>query len=128
MNSFPFLTTTQYLNALRIVISLMLMAHGGIRLYAGTVSGFGVFLNDKGFLIGTVLAWSITTFEILGGALLALSYFHKVICAGFITILSMGIVLVHINNGWFVVGYGSGGAEYSVLLILCLLLISSTDE
>lgn len=128
MNSFPFLTTTQYLNALRIAISLMLMAHGGIRLYAETVSGFGVFLNDKGFLIGTVLAWSITTFEILGGALLALGYFHKVICAGFITILSMGIVLVHINNGWFVVGYGSGGAEYSVLLILCLLLISSTDE
>ncbi|WP_420580172.1 DoxX family membrane protein [Reichenbachiella sp.] len=128
MKSFPFLITSQYLNVIRIAVSLMLMAHGGIRLYAGTVGGFGEFLNAKGFFLGTAIAWSITVFELLGGALLALGYFHRVICIGFIAILIAGILLVHINNGWFVVGYSSGGAEYSVLLILCLLLIASTDE
>ncbi len=128
MKSFPFLPTTQYLNVIRITVSLMLMAHGGIRLYAGMVNGFGEFLNVQGFMIGGVIAWSITFFELIGGALLALGYFRKIICAGFATILTMGILLVHINNGWFVVGYGTGGAEYSVLLILCLLLIASTDD
>jgi putative oxidoreductase len=39
----------------------------------------------------------------------------------------MGIVLVHARNGWFVVGYSDGGAEYSTLLILCFLLVASTD-
>ncbi|WP_456459803.1 DoxX family protein [Reichenbachiella sp.] len=128
MKSFPFLTTSQYLNIIRFAVGLMLMAHGAIRLYAGTVGGFGEFLNAKGFFIGSAIAWSITVFELFGGVLLALGYFHRVICAGFISILFIGIILVHINNGWFVVGYGSGGAEYSVLLILCLLLVSSTDE
>lgn len=111
-----------------MAIGLMLMAHGGIRFYAGTVNGFGEFLNAQGFMIGGWLAWGITLFELAGGALLALGYFRRIICIGFIGILFMGIALVHMNNGWFVVGYSSGGAEYSVLLILCLLLIASTDE
>lgn len=128
MNAFPFFTTNQYLKALRIAIGLMLLAHGAIRVYAGTVGGFGEFLNAKGFLIGAVIAWGITVYEIAGGLLLARGLFKKWICAGFIIILTMGILLVHMNNGWFVVGYGSGGAEYSVLLILCLLLIASTEE
>ena len=34
-----------------------------------------------------------------------------------------GIVLVHAPAGWFVVGLGRNGMEYSVLLIACLLLV-----
>ena len=33
----------------------------------------------------------------------------------------MGIVLVHAPSGWFVVGGGRNGMEYSVLLIAVLL-------
>lgn len=128
MKQFPFLTTKQYLNILRISVGLMLMAHGVIRVVVNTVSGFGEFLNAKGFFIGIIIAWGVTIFEIAGGLLLALGYYRKLICAGFILNLAMGILLVHIQNGWFVVGYSSGGAEYSVLLILCLLLIASTKE
>lgn len=36
----------------------------------------------------------------------------------------MGIVLVHAPHGWFVVGAGRNGMEYSVLLIVCLLLLA----
>ena len=128
MRSFSFLTTSQYLNVIRIAVGLMLMAHGGIRIYAGTVGGFGEFLNAQGFMIGGLIAWGITLFELIGGALLGLGFFRKIICAVFVTILIVGILLVHINNGWFVVGYNTGGAEYSVLLIICLLLIASTEE
>jgi putative oxidoreductase len=128
MKHFPFLSTNMLLNILRISVALMLTAHGVTRVVVNTVSGFGEFLNAKGFFIGIIIAWSVTIFEIAGGLVLALGYYKKLICAGFILNLVMGIILVHIHNGWFVVGYSSGGAEYSVLLILCLLVIASTTE
>lgn len=39
----------------------------------------------------------------------------------------MGIVLVHAPEGWFVVGLGRNGMEYSVLLIVCLLSLAYQD-
>jgi putative oxidoreductase len=41
--------------------------------------------------------------------------------------LAMGIYLVHAPAGWFVVGAGRNGMEFSVLLILCLLVIAMTS-
>jgi putative oxidoreductase len=38
-------------------------------------------------------------------------------------IYAMGIWLVHAPNGWFVVGPGRNGVEYSVLLIVTLLCV-----
>lgn len=128
LQRFPFLSTSQWLNILRYVVSLMMVAHGCIRIYAGTVGGFGEFLNSKGFPGGTAIAWSITIFEIAGGIMLALGYSRKLISSIFIFELLMGIILVHSSNGWFVVGYSSGGVEYSVLLIFCFLLIASTKS
>jgi putative oxidoreductase len=128
MQSYPFFSTNQYLNFLRIALGLMMMAHGAARLYVGSVGDFGAFLNSKGFIIGPILAWCITLFDLIGGAALALGYFRKIISAGFIFVLTMGIFMVHLQNGWFVVGHQSGGIEYSVLLIICFLFISSTKK
>lgn len=128
MKNFPFLPSSQWLSILRIALSLFIMAHGIIRIYAGTVNDFGGFLNEKGFVIGEVIAWGITAFEIIGGILLLLNRFKKTICFVFIIQLLAGIILVHAANGWFVVGYTSGGMEYSVLLILGFLLTASNDK
>ena len=125
MKKFPFLQTNQWLNIIRISISIMMAAHGCIRIYADTVGGFGEFLNSKGFPVGVIIAWGITIFEITGGILLIFNRLKKLICSLFILELIMGILLVHLANGWFVVGYSSGGIEYSVLLIICFLLIAS---
>lgn len=46
MKNFPFITQQAAINLLRISTSLFLAAHGAIRWYAGTVSGFG----DNGFV------------------------------------------------------------------------------
>nr|WP_294935890.1 DoxX family protein [uncultured Flavobacterium sp.] len=127
LKKFPFLTTKQFVATLRIAVALFLIAHGCIRIYAGTVGDFGDFLNSKGFIIGDILAWTITIFELVGGTLLILNRFKKIISLFFIFQLIMGVVLVHAANGWFVVGYQSGGMEYSALLILCLLLIASEE-
>ncbi|MDZ7647200.1 MAG: DoxX family protein [Cytophagales bacterium] len=120
-NKFPFISQHSALTLLRILTSLILAAHGTIRLYVGTVNGFGEFLNTKGFVIGIGIAWFLTIFEIVGGLVMAIGHYKKWIAVVFITQLIVGIVLVHAQNGWFVVGYQSGGMEYSVLLIFSLL-------
>lgn len=125
MKKFPFITLAQSLVIFRVALSLMLAAHGAMRLGAGTVGGFGQFLNSKGFVIGTAIAWFLTIFEIAGGLVMATGNFVKWIAAIFIIEHCFGIILVHAPNGWFVVGYQSGGVEYSVLIILSLLVIAA---
>ena len=125
MRSFPFVEPRQAVALLRIAVSLFMMAHGLTRLYLGTVGGFGIFLNSKGFIIGGVLAWTITIFEIAGGAAMAFGFFVNWIAAVFIIELITGIFLVHLPNGWFVVGATQGGMEYSTLLIIALIVIAA---
>ena len=38
-------------------------------------------------------------------------------------IYAVGLVMVHAPNGWFVVGAGRNGVEFSVLLIATLLCV-----
>lgn len=128
MKNFPFITVQQALLVFRIVVSGLLIAHGTIRIIAGTVDGFGEFLNSKGFIIGPAIAWFLTIFEIAGGLIMASGYFVRWIAAVFIIEHCFGIILVHAPNGWFVVGYQSGGVEYSVLLIFSLLLIAASAK
>jgi len=55
--------------------------------------------------------------------------FTRIICGIFIVELTMGIILVHFPEGWFVVGAGRNGMEYSVLLIVCFVSVFfSTDK
>jgi putative oxidoreductase len=125
MKTFPFITSKQSIILLRIAVALFLMAHGLIRIYLGTVGGFGEFLDSKGFLIGVPLAWGITVFEIAGGAVMAWGWYASWIAAVFMIELTIGIFLVHLPNGWFVVGASQGGMEYSVLLLFTLIVISA---
>jgi putative oxidoreductase len=112
---------------LRIGVSILMMAHGFQRLYYNTVNDFGEFLNAKGFLIGRMLAWSITIFELTGGLLMAIGIFTRWISLSWLVVITMGIVLVHAQNGWFVVGPSTGGVEYSILLLLALIVIASRE-
>jgi len=118
----------QSLVLLRIGVSVLMMAHGFQRLYYNTVNDFGDFLNAKGFVIGYALAWTITLFELAGGVLLALGKFTRWVCLGWMLVITMGIILVHAQNGWFVVGPSTGGVEYSILLLLALIAIGSSED
>jgi putative oxidoreductase len=126
MKTFPIPKTRHLLIALRILIGLIMVSHGAMRIYVGTVGGFGEFLSSSGFPAGTVIAWGITVFEISGGLTLAAGHLLRWLPLCFAFEHIMGIVLVHAPRGWFVVGHSVGGAEYSSLLLLCFLLIAST--
>ncbi|MBL0741811.1 DoxX family protein [Chryseolinea lacunae] len=128
MKRFPFLSTSQATMVLRLCVSLFLIIHGVSRIYHGGVVPFGDFLNSQGFMIGLALAWALTIFEIVGGLLLAVGYYVRAITAVFIAEIFMGIVLVHAQHGWFVVGGGLNGVEYSVLLIVCLVVIAAQSS
>jgi putative oxidoreductase len=108
---------------LRVVVAVLMIIHGAARIRLGIVDDFGGFLTANGFPFGLYAAWGITVFEILGGLLLASGYYAFIVGIIFIIELIFGIVLVHQKEGWFVVGAGKNGMEYSVLLITALTAI-----
>ena len=111
------------LAAVRVAVALLLVVHGIARVSLGIVDDFGGFLAGVGFPLGELVAWGVTGFEMVGGAVLALGRFVRPISAVLVVELTAGIALVHWPEGWFVVGAGRNGMEYSVLLIACLLAV-----
>lgn len=72
---------------------------------------------------GLAWAWAVTLIEIIGGTLLLLGRYTAPLAAYFIIQTALGIWWVHWHAGWFVVGLGRNGMEYSVLLIACLIAV-----
>lgn len=108
---------------LRVTLSGLIAAHGWARLLAGGVQPFGSFLDAQGFPFGVAIAATVTAVEILGSLTLLLGRLVLPVSLLFAAIYTMGIVLVHAKSGWFVVGLGRNGSEYSVLLVVCLLCV-----
>ncbi|KQX00559.1 DoxX family protein [Flavobacterium sp. Root420] len=110
---------------LRIAVAIILLTHSVFGMFNNGINDFGnLYLNQIGFApFGVFLAWSIKLSHVVAAILLILNKYVKL--AGFITIfvLIMGIVLVHFQEGWFVVGGGRNGVEYNFLLIVVLLAI-----
>jgi putative oxidoreductase len=110
---------------LRIAVAIILLTHSFFGMFNNGINDFGnLYLNQIGFApFGVFLAWSVKLSHIAAALLLLFNKYVKP--AGFITIfiLIMGIILVHFQEGWFVVGGGRNGSEYNFLLIVVLLAI-----
>lgn len=113
---------------LRLAVSSVFVIHGIARTLNGTVGGFGEFLGTWGFPAGVLVAWTITIVEVVGGAALAAGYAVRWLTAWFTLQIAAGIVMVHAFSGWFVVGAGRNGAEYSVLIVACLVATALLDS
>lgn len=108
---------------LRVTLATLITIHGWARWSNGAVTPFGDWLNQLGFLLGHTMAWGITGFEILAMPLLALGWFVRPILAVMFVIYATGLVLVHWPAGWFVVGLGRNGMEYSALILVCIMVL-----
>ena len=108
----------------RLAVAVLLFIHGAARISNGTVDDFGGFLGSQGFPLGFFVAWGITIFELVGSVLLAAGFYTWIIAFVFAVELGVGIALVHWKEGWFVVGAGRNGMEFSVLLITSMLAIA----
>ena len=107
---------------LRVAVCAILFAHGFYRLWDGKAAALGDILKEEGLPAGVALACLVCLVETAGTLLLAMRMFVLPITVILATIYSTGILLFHRHNGFFVVGAGEGGWEFSALLIICLLV------
>ena len=112
------------LDIVRIAVALITLVHPVYRIIAGDIHGFGEFLNAEGFPLGVALAWFVTLFQLAGSVAMIFRRLIVPACIGNILIFIFGIALDHAHSGWFVVGAGTNGMEYSVMLIACLFALT----
>lgn len=105
---------------LRFALAVIFLSHGLTRAYMGRVPPFGEALDSWGFPFGIAWAWGVTLFEIAGGLLLLAGRLVRPVCLLFVVQMIVGVIFVHWTHGWFVVGHGTYGMEYSFLLIAAL--------
>jgi len=115
---------TTALVIIRVVLAAVMFVHGASRISFGTVGGFCEFLGSQGIPLGFYVAWAITLFELVGSVLLAAGFYAWIIALIFALQLAVGIALVHYKEGWFVVGHGRNGMEFSAVMIASLLAIA----
>lgn len=128
MKHFPYLGQHTSVIILRVLVCIIFIVHAVVRIANNTIDQFADFLNNKGLVYGNILVWGLTLFEIAGGLLLAAGLFRRVLSFLFILILLAGIFLIHAELGWFVGEHGTGGMEYSMVLIAALLVIAATPH
>jgi len=109
-------------DVMRLAVCAILFTHGSYRLFHGEAPGLGEILKEEGVPAGRVLAYLICLAETGGTTLLALRLMVLPVVLVLCLIYFTGIMMFHRHNGFFVVGPGSGGWEYSAVLITCLLV------
>ena len=114
---------------LRIIVAIILLIHGMAGMFNNGVNDFGnLYLNEVGFApIGLPLAWAIKISHVIAAICLLMEKYVKAGCLVTIAILITGIFMVHLPHGWYVVGGGSNGVEFNVLLIVVLVTIMFPD-
>ncbi|MBN8862636.1 MAG: DoxX family protein [Sphingobacteriales bacterium] len=123
--SFPFISLPVTLTALRISLAIVFLAHAIVRIANHTIPQFVLFMESKHIPLPLVTVWAITIFEIAASICLILKRYVKIACMGLILILAVGIILIHASLGWFVGEHGTGGCEYSFILIVALLVVAA---
>jgi putative oxidoreductase len=111
---------------LRLSVATIFLSHSLHGIFnENDISNFGnLFLNEIGFApFGVFIAWSVVISQIVTSIFLLLNKCVKIASIINIIILLFGIVTVHYKEGWFVVGAGRNGMEFSFLLICVLLSI-----
>ena len=113
----------QNLSFLKIALIVIFLVHSIAGMFNNGINDFGnLFLNQSGFVpIGVPLAWLIKLSHLALVFSLITNKCLKITAYTTILILTAGIFMIHIKEGWFVVGGGRNGVEFNFLIILCLL-------
>ncbi|MCV2359586.1 MULTISPECIES: DoxX family protein [Roseateles] len=111
---------------LRLVLCAIVFVHGIYRYDEGSLPIMGKLLELSGFPKGSgyFLACVVNLVETFGALFLALRIMVWPLCAAFSVIYFTGIVIFHAQAGFFVVGPGTDGWEYSALLITCFVAVA----
>lgn len=113
------------LELVRLATALIVAVHPLHGLWSGgdwgaDVTGFGAFLSSQGLPLGVLLAWGTILLQLAAVVALLVRRLVVPACLALLLVLGAGVVLIHAHEGWFVVGAGRNGMEFSVLLMACL--------
>lgn len=128
MGRFPFLPLPVMLPVMRYAVALIFFLHAIVRVFNGTIPRFADYLTNKGLPFGKALVIAITVLEVGGSVLLVFNFFVRQIAAALFILLLTGIILIHAENGWFTGEHGSGGIEYSFILMIVLMVIAAAGD
>ncbi|NML72224.1 DoxX family protein [Chryseobacterium sp. RP-3-3] len=114
---------------IRSALSVILLMHSVVSIFSGDVNNFGrLYLDTIGFSpFGIYLAWIVKLIHLFSVFLIWSDRWVKIVSVGNIPILMLGIYFLHWQNGWYVVGGGTNGIEFNVLLICCFLQLIFTE-
>lgn len=101
---------------LRVTVGVIFVTHGLPKLMGG-VEGLQGMLGELGVPLAGLAAWVVTFLEVGGGLALVVGFLVTPFALLLSVHMLLGILLVHVPNGWFVIGPGQGGAEFNVLLV-----------
>jgi putative oxidoreductase len=115
---------------LRLALFIILISHSVIGMFDNGINNFGnLYLNQVGFSpIGLPLAWAIKLSHVVCAFLFITNRFIKPAALITIAILLAGIYMIHLKEGWFVVGGGRNGVEYNFLLICVMSYLMVVGE
>ncbi len=119
----------QYINhptfLLRFAVAVILAMHSIPTILDGSIHAFGTrYLDQVGFApFGLAIAWLVKLTHVAAIPLLLLNQYVKPVGFANILIFVIGIFMVHLKEGWFVVGGGRNGIEFNFLLIFVMLTI-----
>lgn len=115
---------------LRIAVAITLLAHSIPVMINNGVNDFGnLYLNQIGFApFGLAIAWAIKISHVVSAILFILNKYINVASIVTLFILIAGIVMIHFNEGWFVVGLGRNGMEFNFLLICVIVSIMISNR
>lgn len=128
LKNFPFISLKNSLDLARIMTAIFFMAHAVVRIVNDTIPQFATFMESIGFPNGVIFVWLITIAELVSGTLLIINRCVRPASSILFTIAFVGIILIHRHNGWFVGEHGTGGSEYSIALMILLIIISANDR
>ena len=124
---YPYLSPAHARLLARVGVALLFLLHAVVRVVQGTIPSFAAFMENVGFPNGTVTVWAITLAELGASAMLALGRNVRIAAFVLSAIAIGGIALIHRHFGWFVGEHGTGGSEYSVALLIILVIIAATE-
>ncbi|MFW6088229.1 MAG: DoxX family protein [Gemmatimonadota bacterium] len=108
------------LTILRVVLGVVFIAHGLPKLTGG-IEGTAQFFGQLGIPAPLVAAWFIALLETLGGIALLIGLFVTPVALLLTAHMLTGLILVHASNGFYVIGPGTGGIEFNLVLAASLL-------
>ena len=127
MLKLPFVRQGTALTLLRLTTAGLFMAHAVVRIGNGSIPQFGKFMESVGFPQGQAVVWAISLTELIAGTLMIIGWKVRWMAVPLFAIAAGGIALIHRHLGWFVGEHGTGGSEYSVALMVMLLVVAASD-